>query len=245
MVIKEIHIDNFGLFNNFSLTDLKEALHVIIGDNETGKSTLLAFLRYTLFGYPDLRSRMNPYLPPGTGKRSGRIKAILSSGEEVIFERTEGSKGGKIMLRLKDEASQSSRQWHERLGNATADLYNNVYTITLDELVSLESLSASGIEDKLFSIRLGLGSLSLSDIENRIQDRLNQVYHPRSSKTEINNILINIDEKQARIQDIKSNLPAYKQLVSVIKQIENRIAVVQKEMVGLNAKCEYFELRKG
>jgi len=39
------------------------------------------------------------------------------------------------------------------LGNDTGDLFNNVYAITLDELTGLQSLSAYGVEDKIYTSR--------------------------------------------------------------------------------------------
>ncbi len=41
MILKEIHIDGFGIFHGFTLDGLDKGIHVIRGDNEAGKSTLL------------------------------------------------------------------------------------------------------------------------------------------------------------------------------------------------------------
>ena len=85
MIYSEIHIDGFGIFNSFSSKNLKKGINILLGDNETGKSTLLKFLKYTLFGYPRLKDqRMAPLYG---GDHGGRIKGILSTGKEVVFER--------------------------------------------------------------------------------------------------------------------------------------------------------------
>jgi len=150
MIFKEIHIDGFGIFNGFSLPNLKKGVNIILGNNEVGKSTLLMVLRFTLFGYPSRTDqRMSPL---NGGKHGGRIKALLASGKEVTFERFAGSKGGDINLIYDGNPSQNQSQWSQLLGNATAELYNNVYAFSLDELVNLDSLSSSGVEDKIFSV---------------------------------------------------------------------------------------------
>ena len=52
MRIEEFHIDGFGRFENLRVTGLGPGLSIILGRNESGKSTLLAFLRAVLFGLP-------------------------------------------------------------------------------------------------------------------------------------------------------------------------------------------------
>ena len=89
MIFREIYIDGFGIFNNFSLTRLKPGVNIILGNNEAGKSTLLKFLRYTLFGYP--KSTEQRMVPLNGGEHRGRIKAILSDKKIVTFERIAGS----------------------------------------------------------------------------------------------------------------------------------------------------------
>ena len=49
MKIKAINITEFGGLKNFSL-ELSDSLNIIIGDNESGKSTVLLFIAYMLYG---------------------------------------------------------------------------------------------------------------------------------------------------------------------------------------------------
>src|SRR5439155_20899634 len=54
MKLRNWHIDGFGVFFDVSLPEpgLGDGINLLIGPNEAGKSTLLDFLRYTLFAYP-------------------------------------------------------------------------------------------------------------------------------------------------------------------------------------------------
>jgi len=233
MIFKEIHIDGFGIFNGFSLPNLKKGVNIILGNNEVGKSTLLKFLRFTLFGYPSRTDqRMSPL---NGGKHGGRIKALLASGKEVTFERFAGSKGGDINLIYDGNPSQNQSQWSQLLGNATAELYNNVYAFSLDELVNLDSLSSSGVEDKIFSVGLGLGDTSIGKVESSIQSRVDQIYTLRGSKQQIPAILKEIQAKKLQIQKIQDNLPYYQELTKDIKQIEDEISGIERELEKLGA----------
>lgn len=50
MIIESLHIDCFGCLQDFSCT-LDPRLNIIEGNNEAGKSTLSAFIRYMLYGF--------------------------------------------------------------------------------------------------------------------------------------------------------------------------------------------------
>jgi uncharacterized protein YhaN len=128
MIIREIHIDGFGIFNGFSVKNLRKGINILLGDNEAGKSTLLKFLKYTLFGYPRLKDQRMP--PLQGGDHGGRIKGILSGNKEVVF----GRKGdNQLNLVYEGNTSQNETQWYQLLGNATQDIYENVYAFSLDE----------------------------------------------------------------------------------------------------------------
>jgi len=194
MIIRELHIDGFGIFRDRSFTDLTEGINLFTGENEAGKSTLLKFIRYTLFGYPrSIEERMHPL---AGGAHGGRIRTLLSSGREVTFERMNEGKE----IRLIHDGNESPREsdWIQLLGHATGHLFNNVYAITLDELQGLASLSASGVEDKIFSVGLGLGATSLGKIEEHFAERSRQIYLSRGKVQVIPQILKRIEEKKKR-----------------------------------------------
>ena len=55
MIIRKINIASFGALHDFS-AELQDGLNVISGANESGKSTILAFIRFVLYGLPSRRS---------------------------------------------------------------------------------------------------------------------------------------------------------------------------------------------
>ncbi|HDO26790.1 MAG TPA: hypothetical protein ENH02_01610 [Bacteroidetes bacterium] len=218
MIIKEIFIDGFGIFNAFSLTSLRKGVNILVGENEAGKSTLLKFLRFTLFGYP--RSRDERMAPLRGGKHGGRIKTLLSSGKVAVFERYDGQ---PVRLSFNGRESNNEARWMQLLGNATSSLFNNVYAFTLDELASMNSLNASGVEDKIFSVGLGLGSTTIGEIEKNLQEKADKIYTSRGRKQIIHDLLHNIEDKKKQIKEIQENLPKYKELTEEIGQLEKEV----------------------
>ncbi len=79
MRIDSIKINKFGCHSNLNL-NFTEGVNIVAGQNESGKSTLLAFIRAVLYGF-DSRTSDNPrkkYLPWGS-------KADDHFGGEIIF----------------------------------------------------------------------------------------------------------------------------------------------------------------
>jgi uncharacterized protein YhaN len=228
MIFSEIHIDGFGIFNNFSLTRLKPGINIILGNNEAGKSTLLKFLRYTLFGYP--KSTEQRMAPLNGGEHRGRIKAILSDRKIVTFERIAGSSGGNINLVYGGRSIEDQVLWSKLLGNATKEIFENVYAFSLDELTGWDQLSASGVEDKIFSVGLGLRNISINDVEANIQKQVDDIYKARGTVQKIPLILKEINTRKNRISEIQSNLPRYKDLNLGIKQLEEDIYDIEEQI---------------
>jgi uncharacterized protein YhaN len=219
MIIKKIHIDGFGIFRDFSLEDLGKGVNILWGKNEAGKSTLLDFLRYTLFGYP--RTRADHREPLNGGRHGGRIVTLAGDpAREVTFERWAGAKGGQIKLVTPDGESSDPAEWNRLLGGASGELYQNVYAFSLDELVSMDSLSRSGVEDRIYSIGLGLGDLSLGDVERGFQEVSDNIYSPRGRTQEVPRLMDRIGQLNEKLARIQAHLPAYQDLTVEIRDLE-------------------------
>jgi uncharacterized protein YhaN len=235
MIFREIHIDGFGIFNDFSLTSLGQGINVILGNNETGKSTLLKFIRYTLFGYPKpVDQRMAPL---NGGEHRGRIVALLSDSNRVAFERSAGSSGGTISMLYKGSSYEDQALWNRLLGNATKEIFENVYAFSLEELTDWNHLSASGVEDRIFSVSLGLGNISIKEVEENIRKQIDDIYTPRGrGKQFIPLLLKQIDSRKELISGIQDNLPRYRQLSIEIKELEADINKTMEELKKYQAE---------
>ena len=99
MKITEINIVQFGKLNNRVIT-LDEGFNIIRGDNESGKSTVLAFIKFILYGV----GRKSPSVTVGereralawsTGTASGSLTVIDENNKKYRIERTgrEGARG--------------------------------------------------------------------------------------------------------------------------------------------------------
>ena len=235
MRLTQLYIDGFGIFTAYTLSGLQAGLNIIAGGNETGKSTLLQFIRFTLFGYPRLLDQRQP--PIGGGNHGGRIKALMSDGAEIVFERTAGYPGG-IQLHTDTGPVVDPADWSRLLGHASGDLFENVYAFSLDELIGLDSLNRSGVEDKIFSIGLGLKNISINEIEQALVSRMEAVYKPRGSKQRAVTLLREIEEYERQVGDVQSHLPRYRQLSRDIERDRNALGKIEADLADRQARYD-------
>ena len=85
MQIREIHIERFGKFLHCRVVPVLPGLNVIYGGNEFGKTTLLEFVRWVLFGFDKKRKGMNSYEPVDGGERAGTLMCERSNGETILL----------------------------------------------------------------------------------------------------------------------------------------------------------------
>jgi uncharacterized protein YhaN len=213
MVIKEIHIDGFGIFSNFSLALPGNGIHIILGNNEAGKSTMLKFIRYTLFG-----KSSNRIESLNGGSHGGRIKALMSKGGEAVFARE-----GKNKTTLSYDAGTAS--WADLLGNASEKLFFGIYAFTLDDLVNFQVIDDSGMKDKIYSLGMGLGRKSVADLQKPVMETVDAIYKGRGKKLVIPNLTDEIARLHQQIHLVQQSMDTYRRLVSEIETIEAEITL--------------------
>lgn len=110
MRIDKIEIDGFGKLNDFSLT-LSDGFNLIFGENESGKSTLCAFLLSMFYDMPNDGKRLElsesirrKYKPWNTDRFGGRVH-FTHGGKQYILEKNFGATKRSDRARLMNAAS--------------------------------------------------------------------------------------------------------------------------------------------
>ena len=95
MRIRNAHIDGFGHFADREIGPFDAPLTVLHGPNETGKTTMLGFLRTALFGWPG-QKRADHYPALRGGAHGGQMVLVDGSGAEWTVARSESGKGAML-----------------------------------------------------------------------------------------------------------------------------------------------------
>jgi uncharacterized protein YhaN len=152
--IRELHVEGFGRWNELTLRGFEPGLNVVYGPNESGKTTLLEFIRTVLFGFtPERRQR---YAFSKADGMAGGSLVLSQNGRLRTLTRREGP-GGADYLRL----SEPDGSMHQRPAQASyvgvdEKVFCQVFAVGLRELQELATLSDADVASRLYE--LGAGS---------------------------------------------------------------------------------------
>ena len=230
MKLKELHVEGFGHFRDHVVGPLNSSVTVLHGPNEAGKSTLLAFIRTILFGFPS-RGRDDYYPPLAGGRHGGRITLVDDDGESYALERFAGPRGGRPVLRTESGAPAAL----ERLiGYATLNLFSNVFAFSLDEIQSEGLMSDSEVSGRLYSV--GMGASGLPEFSRSLDDRRNSLFRPRGSAQKIPRLLSDLSDVDERLRVIQGNADEYRGLTAKQEVIQQELKEANEEISRLNVR---------
>ncbi len=204
MKVTGFYISGFGLFRDLKVGGLSQGLSLFLGENESGKSTLLGFLRGILFGFPDGRSNENPYAPLAGGKHGGNIVIETGNGESCVIERYPGPGGGRVNVFKPDQSRGDKAFLASLLGMATRTLFKNVFGFSLAELQNFETLHTDAVRQALFSAGAGIDPTRLSRLRALLEKEEGELFKPGGIKPKVNEIvsrLMAIQKEKRSLQD--------------------------------------------
>ncbi len=235
MHILGFHIDGFGIYHNQGVQDLPLGLVVFTGDNESGKTTLMEFIRTVLFGYRR-RSGRNDYLPLRGGSHGGRLVLLMADGRRVTVERA-----GRYAAIMGDAgAPQRGEPGELLLGGIDRATFEHIFAIGLEELQGLKVLDQEGVRGRLFSASAGLGAASVPAALKSVDEELGTLWAPRS-KRRIQKLMDRLREVKKEIKNLQGQAAAYAALQCQKEQLEIRIRGERAELEGIRLRLRRVE----
>lgn len=205
-------IDGFGHFRDYGVTGIGDGLTVFHGPNEAGKSTLLAFLRSMLFGFPDRRSRDARYEPLRGGRHGGRL-LLEVDGEPWTLEREAGARGGAGLRLVTPRGAGTEDDLRRALGSADMRLFRNVFAFSLTELQSFETLSDEGARSRIFSAGIVGAGRAARQVVAGLEDQADALFKPRGRTQLIPTLLRQLAERRQDTLEARRAARAYPDLV--------------------------------
>ncbi len=187
MRIRELNLIRYGKFTGRSLAlPLRDRdIHLVVGPNEAGKSTVRTAIGEWLFGMP-IRTPLAFRHPMPELRVGGIIEKLPSGeagGEQLAFDRT---KGNKNTLRTPADAILPEATLQSWLGSLQVQAFNRMYALDHTTLVEGGAgiLSASDdIGRMLFQSAAGVEHLG--DALRKLQDEADALWAPRKSSSRI------------------------------------------------------------
>ncbi len=223
MILKGLHIEGFGIFHDLQITGLGPGLNIFLGPNEAGKTTLLAFVRQVLFGFPSGRRADGRYVPLRGGRHGGRLFLEVSEGT-VVVERLRDGRRQAFKIKWPDGTEGTETDLRRLLGGADERLFRTIFAFDLAELAAFENLQAEGVRDRIFTAGITGAGASARKALQRLEKEARALLAPRSG--EIRRQLKAIKELRVRLSEARKEAQTYEKLLLSEDSLKDR----QKEL---------------
>jgi uncharacterized protein YhaN len=201
------HIDGFGVFTDTTVRNLPPDLTVVVGPNEAGKSTLLAFIRGVLFGFPERRNGERDYPPLHGGRHGGRVFVTDEEGLTAVVERHRGAPQARVSLA--DGSPGTEADLARLVGYADAEVFRNLFAFSLTELESLRTLDTSAVRDRIFTAAVVGAGRSARHAVTALDRRREALLRPRGSSATIPRLAEAMREADGRLIAARGRAAAY------------------------------------
>lgn len=194
MKIIELYIENFGGVSDKHLS-FSDGINLIVGDNETGKSTAVAFISYVFFGFSD-RKEKKLLSDVRSGTSCGSIEIETDDGKRYRVTRRE-TQSGKPTVEVFDENGESFDEWKSfpSLGEYFFGIPHTLFSRSLlvDQREGL--LLADGSVDALRNLMLsGSETQELQKALKKLDDRRVELLHKKGKGGRIDELDREIDD---------------------------------------------------
>lgn len=231
MKIKELNIYGYGKWIDQTFS-ISSNYHVLFGQNEAGKSTLLSFIQSILFGFPTRHSSALRYEPKESSRYGGKIIIEDDRFGEVAIERVHGKATGDVRVILEDGTIGSDDMLEQLLFGINRELYQSIFSFRLKDLENVESLN----KEQLYRSLLSAGSLGSEEFLKQV-DKFNKqasiLYKPTGRVPKINKKIKVIEEKQRILQRAKEKNVEYLEMGQQINFFEKQLKEIEEQKVQL------------
>ena len=235
MRVCKIHIDGFGIFHGLSLDDIPVGLSLFLGDNESGKTTLMQFVRTMLFGFPR-RGRQEYYPPLRGGNHGGRVHVVMEDGRRFTIERH----GREVTVMQDGGAPQATEPSQLLLGGIDRQTFERIFALGLGELQGLDILSQESVRGRILAAGAGLGVTSVPVAMHSLDKELAALLSQRGRK-EINKIVASMRRVEAQRRQLLGQSTEYAECEKARDEMEKKIEAARDRADRIRQRLRRIE----
>ena len=206
---------------NFHLKELND-LQLIYGENEAGKSTIMAFIHAILFGFPTKHTKN--YEPKTHSKYGGKLTIETINMGKAVIERVKGTSSSSVTVRMEDGTIGGENLLHRLLNGMDESFYRSIFSFDIHGLQKLHQLKEEDIGRFLFSAGT-VGTDSIYRLEQKLQKEMEKLYKPNGRNPVINRELQTLKQLES---EVKSGKKKNDQYVRVLSEMEHQKQFLSK-----------------
>ncbi|OIJ11887.1 hypothetical protein BKP35_11355 [Anaerobacillus arseniciselenatis] len=240
MKLTKLHIYGFGRFQDYQISLSDERIHIFLGENEAGKSTIMAFIRCILFGFPTRQQSELRYEPRLGGRYGGSISMMTSYFGEVTIERVSGKATGDVKIYFPDGTIGNEAELKLVLGEIDRTIFTGIYSFGATDLQTMEQLNSEEINQFMYGVGIS-GRNSLLEIEKKTEKTVQSLYKPTGRKPVINHRLKKVADLEEKLIMWRNKLNEHEQLVRQREVLSEKIEKLSEEKKRSNQTLRYYE----
>ncbi|MCT3045167.1 ATP-binding protein [Leuconostoc mesenteroides] len=248
MKIKRLEISGFGRWSQEAF-DLSDGLQVIFGQNESGKTTLRAFIVGVLFGFPTKKNGHNVYDPKDGSQYGGSL--ILETDEgDVKITRLNRTKTTLIITRLinQTEIIDPEKWLKQKLSPLTREAFDDIFNFNQEDLTRISQIKSVDFQKLLLNIG-AVGSTGWLDVMAEFDKSADKLFAPRANKRPLNiaikeyeNATEELHQKSAELDDFMLAEQALTDLESEQHEQEEKILTASQQLQETQQLVQQYQL---
>lgn len=247
MIIREINIAEFGGIKDRNII-LSPSFNLICGDNETGKSSTCAFIKFVLYGFSKPAERER-YLNFHTKQCSGNLVIEDSYGKRFTVERSQNNTA-KTNVKVYNSDGTENSDWEiaktpgDYFLNLSEDLYTRSVYVSQEARTKLDSKTSDAITNLLVT---GAEDVNVKTAKATLDKVRVDLQHKTGSGGKIQDI-------KRKIQSLKINFEQGSKMKGELEYLYNQIIDTEQEIYSLelskeklkqdHAKAKYAKINK-
>jgi uncharacterized protein YhaN len=241
MKIESLHIDGFGIWNDRTWAPLAPGLNVFFGPNETGKSTLMAFIRSILFGL-DRRGQARRYEPLNGGTHGGWLDVTVD-GRQIRIERKAGRHVRGAVTVYEGDSTGDDAALEKLLNGTTRTLYHHVFAFGLEELEQFHTLQDTEISPHISGAALGIGAARWTAVQRDIEARQRALFLPHGQNAMINVALKELEGVREDLDRTEHQPEEYWAAQETRTRLAAEVAGLEDVVADLKQRAAHYEKR--
>ena len=264
MKITSLEIERFGLWAGLTLPELADGINVFYGANETGKSTLLEFIRAILYGFgqqdrhrfirtpgkahqtrnAEFHAEHAPYVISG-----GLLQMETRNGDQYRLRRIylpdRTGNEDQIDIQTPDGTKQGTQLLRSLVSGVDEQTFNNVFAIGLDELQRLASLNDTEAAEMLFRLSVGMDRISIVDTIKELSARRNKILNIAETESKPSLLTQLLLQREKLIEELAETKLLVRQYVGLRNEqriLDRTVANLEEDHAKLQREKRLYEI---
>ncbi|MTV82611.1 ATP-binding protein [Secundilactobacillus folii] len=239
MRITKLKIYGFGQFND-TVLDLADDFQVIYGENEAGKSTLVAFITSLLFGFATGKHRYEMYQPKRGSQYGGEV-SFTHAGTHYWLKRVAGTHGGEVTFRNIDtNAGLGKADLEALLQPMNRELFQQIFCFGERQLQAVFNLNRFDLVQRIQRVG-AIGSESWIGLTKTLTSEAGELYKPRGRVQPLVRLLHEYDSINEKVASVKGQFQQYQSLQSEAQKTRLELNQIQRELNQLNQQINQYQ----